>query len=107
MTFDVFDTRDLIEWIDENKDLEDEEFLEVLEFANELEKYLPDFKYGTQVIREDYFVDEMKELMEDIGYIPRDIPSFIEIDWEATAENLKMDYTSFEFQGNTYYARQT
>lgn len=31
--------------------------------------------------------------------------SFIYIDWDGAAEALKMDYTTVEYQGNTYYAR--
>jgi hypothetical protein len=53
------------------------------------------------LIHEDNFIDAMRELCEDIG----DLPDYIVIDWEATAENLRADYTSVEFEGSTYYTR--
>lgn len=31
--------------------------------------------------------------------------SDIAIDWEATAENLRMDYSSVEIDGHTYWFR--
>jgi antirestriction protein len=37
------------------------------------------------------------QLAEDVGDIPRDLPSYIVIDWEATARNIMYDY--FEWDG--------
>lgn len=37
------------------------------------------------------------ELTESVGDIPRDLPSYIVIDWEATARNIMFDY--FEVDG--------
>ena len=37
------------------------------------------------------------QLAEDVGDIPRDLPSYIVIDWEATARNIMFDY--FEVDG--------
>jgi hypothetical protein len=42
-----------------------------------------------------------EQLCEDIGYIPRDFPSFIHIDWEWTAKEIMMDY----FESDGYYFR--
>ena len=50
-------------------------------------------------------VDESRELVSDIGDMPREIPPYIEIDWEATAENIRADYMSVDFDGVTYYVR--
>lgn len=66
---------------------------------------IPDFEHGETFIHEDSFTDYAKELVTDTGYISADLPDWIEIDWEATAENIKVDYTEFEFRGETYYAR--
>lgn len=59
----------------------------------------------SQLIAEDYFVTAMQELVTDIGDLPQEIPSYLEIDWEATAENLKADYSEVELDGETYYHR--
>lgn len=61
--------------------------------------------YPVTLINDDYFVEAMKELCADIGDIPRDLPSYIEIDWEATAKNLRVDYSSTEFDGVTFWYR--
>lgn len=58
-----------------------------------------------QLIRESYFTEAMRELVSDIGDLPKDVPGYLVIDWEATAENLKVDYTAVDFDGVTYYVR--
>jgi len=42
-----------------------------------------------------------QNLLEDVGDIPRDLPWYIEIDWEGTAENIMMDY----IEDSGYYFR--
>lgn len=61
--------------------------------------------YPVSLIRDSYFVDAMQELVTDTGDLPRDIPSYLAIDWEKTAENLQVDYSSVEFEGVTYWYR--
>ena len=62
-----------------------------------------DWKYGVQLIRESYFTEFAKERVEDTGAVPRDTLKYIVIDWEATADNLKDDYSEVEIEGNTYF----
>ena len=64
-----------------------------------------DWKYGEILIRDDYFTDYTRELLEDCGTIPRDLPWWVEIDWEATARNVRADYTAVDFDGVTYWIR--
>lgn len=61
--------------------------------------------YPVTLIRESYFTDYTRELCEDCGYIPKDFPHWIEIDWEATSRNVLVDYSSTEIDGVTYYYR--
>jgi hypothetical protein len=61
--------------------------------------------YPITLIADSYFVDYCEELVSDIGDMPREIPSYIEIDWEATANNIKVDYSEIEIDGDTYYFR--
>ena len=37
--------------------------------------------------------DFVKELLEDTGNIPKDLPAYIHIDWEGTAKDVMMDYS--------------
>lgn len=85
------------------------------QFADEIEHYnaindlceemrgCSDFQYGESIIHENYFTDYTQELCEDMGYISKDFPTWIEIDWEATAQNVMVDYSEFTFDGDTYY----
>lgn len=74
-------------------------------FAAEFEDYCPDWNHGVTLIRESYFTEYAEELVKDIGDLPKDIPGYLVIDWDATAENLKVDYTEGDFGGVTYFAR--
>lgn len=61
--------------------------------------------YPVTLIRESYFREYCLDLCHDIGSIPRDLPDYIEIDWEATARNLRVDYTYTEIDGVNYLYR--
>jgi hypothetical protein len=61
--------------------------------------------YPVTLIRDSHFTSYAREMLEDCGTIPRDLPTWIEIDWKATARNVKMDYTSVEIDGVTYWTR--
>lgn len=82
------------------KNLQDE--IDILE---DLKSEIPEFENGEQMIKDSYFVDAMKELCEDIGDVSSDLPFYIVIDWETTAENLKVDYSSCEYNGEIYWFR--
>jgi len=64
-----------------------------------------EWSYGVQLIPEDDFEDYCQDMCEDIGDIPKDMPSYIVIDWDATCKNLKQDYSSVEYLGETYLYR--
>lgn len=76
-----------------------------LEELEALSEEVSEWTSGNQLIPEDDFEDYCQELCEDIGDIPKDLPSYIVIDWEATARNLKADYSEVEYQGTTYLYR--
>ena len=88
-------------WDEENA----EELKALKGLASEAEGYSDDWEYGATLVRGSYFVDYCRELVSDIGDIPKEIPSYIEIDWDATAANIMADYTSADFDGVTYYVR--
>jgi antirestriction protein len=46
-------------------------------------------------------IDFVMELLESCGDIPKDLPSYIQIDWEGTARNIMYDYS----EANGYYFR--
>ena len=118
---DVLDSRDIIARIEELADSlydddgnltagfdgEDRDEYEALRtLQEEAEGYSEDWKYGATLIRDSYFQTYAMELAEEIGAIPDDArwPATC-IDWEQAARELRMDYTSVEFGGVTYWVR--
>ena len=88
-------------WLDEIEEITDIEKLE-----DEVNDYAGDnFEDGVYLIAEDDFEDFVEQDLEDCGYIPKDFPTWIEIDWEATANNVRQDYTEVEFRGTAYLFR--
>ena len=63
------------------------------------------FEYGIQSIHESDIDNYLNEMLVDCGYIPKDMPSWIKIDWQATYDNMKEDYNEIELNGNTFYIR--
>ena len=61
--------------------------------------------YPLTLIHENYFEDYTEELVTDCGYISRDFPLWIMIDWNEKAENVKVDYFNVDFDGETYWTR--
>ena len=61
--------------------------------------------YPVTLIRDSYFPDYAEELIKDCGYISKDLPSWIEIDWQSTAKNIQVDYDSAELVDVTYWYR--
>lgn len=61
---------------------------------------------GGPFVDERDFEDYARELADDIGAVP-DKASWplTHIDWERAADELKMDYSSVEWQGTTYLYR--
>src|SRR5699024_9026179 len=84
-----------------------EEYEAIEQCCEELEQYAPDVLYGEAVINEDYFEEYCKELVKDIGYLPDNLAACIEnnIDWEGVADDLRVDYTEIEYNGNNYLVR--
>jgi hypothetical protein len=126
LSADVIDVRDIIERIEKLEvskethqdepegghwsDEEAQELANLMSIMEEMKGYGGDEQwrgdwYPLTLIAESYFTEYCQELVSDIGDMPRDIPDYIEIDWEATAQNLKVDYSEVEVNGFTYFYR--
>ena len=80
--------------------------LQVIEEIDKLEDEIgSEFEYGVTLIEEDEFEDYCQELLEDAGYISKDFPSWIIIDWDATCDNMREDYSELTFGGTSYLYR--
>jgi len=110
---DVIDSRSVIERIkyldrlgEENLDEEEQaEFRALTALQEDAKEYAEDWQDGVTLIRDSYFTDYAEELCKDIGDLPKDIPWYIEIDWEKTAGHIQQDYTEVDFNGVSYWVR--
>lgn len=121
MSFNIgdstIDSRDVIRRLDEledqaecGSDLNSDEVYELnmlRDLDSEARQYSPDWVYGEQLIHDSYWTDYVKDLLEDCGDIPSELPAYVVIDWDATAENIKVDYVSLEVGGETYWIRSS
>lgn len=64
-----------------------------------------DWHHGVTLIRDDYFTEYVREMLEDCGEIPRDLPHYVAVDWHKTADNVRVDYFDVDFDGVTYWVR--
>ena len=79
--------------------------LEELEALRELKDEVSEWDDGNTLIPEEDWIDYVEEMLQDCGYLPRNLPWYIEIDWEKTAENIAQDYGTVDYLGTTYYYR--
>jgi len=79
--------------------------LEELEALRELKDEVSEWDDGNTLIPEEDWIDYVQELLIDTGDLPRNIPWYIEIDWDRTAENIAQDYGTVDYLGTTYYYR--
>ena len=93
--------KELAEWHDENG----ERLQELRDLFDEL-GHANEWRDNDPFVDEDSFLAYAEYVAESIGAIDDDTSwPFCHIDWEAAADALKMDYSSVEFEGTTYWYR--
>lgn len=81
------------------------ELAALIALQEEAEGY-SDWKHGATLIRDTCFEDYAQQIAEDVGAIdPSATWPLNCIDWERAARELRMDYTSVDFDGVTYWVR--
>lgn len=76
----------------------------IQELENEV--HSSEWKYEITFIKDSYFTEYAEQLAKDIGAIDRNANwPLNHINWEFAAEDLKNDYSSVEFDGETYWYR--
>ncbi len=118
--WDILNTYDLEQEIEEireelddlrEKDLESDDLVDRLEVLTDLkEQFISSFgddswDLGTDLIHDDHFVEYTEQYAESAGLVEIDRTwPFYHIDWADAAEDLKMDYTEFSFDNETYWS---
>lgn len=114
---DTIDVRDIIERVEKLEDecdgLGEDECTELVALRSILEELKG--KGGDEQWRGDWypltlidarcFAPYVRELLEDCGTIPKDLPAWVHIDWEATANEVMVDYSSITIDGDEYLYR--
>ena len=107
---DYLNTDDLRKRLEELEELADAEISDDDDLEREglraMEGGIADWLYGETLIPEDAFTDYARDLASDIGAIADDAhwPATC-IDWDRAADQLRTDYTEFEYRGETYLVR--
>lgn len=114
---DTIDVRDVIARVEELRETKAEHDADEAKELTTLEKLLSELAgyggdeqwegdwYPITLIRDSYFTEAVQQLCEDTGDLPNGIPGYFVIDWEATANNLRVDYSSVDFDGTAYWYR--
>ena len=85
---------------------EGQELTKLKAFAEEAESSSSDWTYGATLIHEDYFEDYARDLAAEGDYdMKNERWPYTCIDWAQAADELKQDYTSVDFDGETYWVR--
>lgn len=120
LSADIIDVRDIIARINDI-DLDTPETLQekwdngveydlLLEILDELkgnggdEQWRGDW-YPLVLIRDSHFKDYIRELLAECGDISAKLPNYVVVDWDATARNFHVDYSTIEIDGATYWYR--
>ena len=107
-TIDGRDIRDRIEEL-ESTGPESVELRDLIAFLHEAMQYNSDADEGETIIAESYFVGYIKYMIDDCYDLPAELTSgewpyrHITINYEAAAEEARVDYAELTFRGRTFY----
>jgi antirestriction protein len=110
---DIIDSRDItariaeLTALTEPDEYDAEELVKLKALEEAAKEYTTEWESGEALIRDTYFTDYAQEEAYDLGTVSRNLewPTAF-IDWEAAADNLKIDYAEVDFDGETYWIRQ-
>lgn len=93
-------------WLEWDESEEGEELTALKALQDECEGYTSDWRHGESLIRDSYFAEYARQFAEDIGAISGDEQWPLNcIDWDKAVDELQMDYTSVDWDGETYWIR--
>lgn len=79
--------------------------ISLLRFRDEAQECTREWIYGAQFVLEDEFTEYARQIAEETGMVDLNSNMSNYIDWAAFANDLKMDYSEFTFEGYTYLTR--
>jgi hypothetical protein len=101
-----FDMEDHQEAHEAFEDFEPERLVALEEVEAQLSMTLRDLAKEEGTAIPDYdFENYAMDLARDVGMVDKDSIIYSYVDWESFAGDLKGDYSSFEYEGETYWIR--
>lgn len=93
------------DWLENECSVYDE--IKVLKEVCEDGESFYDWEHGETLIHDSYFTQYAEELAHDLGLVSGEMMDWPlrHIDWEAAAEELRQDYSTIDFDGQTYWLR--
>lgn len=79
--------------------------ISLLRFRDEAQECTREWIYGAQFVLEDEFTEYARQIAEETGMVDLNSNMSNYIDWAAFANDLKMDYSEFTFEGYSYLTR--
>lgn len=96
--------------VDWNESAEADEWNALKRLADQCE-HVADWIHGETLINEDYFTKYIENLIDDCYEMPKEMNSgnwpyrHMTMDYEAAAEEAKVDYEEVDFDGTTFFIR--
>ena len=84
---------------------DDDEAAELNGRIQALESFLAEAIGAEEGILEREFTDYVRDLAESIGAVDVNNATWVEIDWKATADNVRVDYWEAQWGEYTYLVR--
>lgn len=84
------------------------EYRAIAAIREEIEGYAGDGMDGTTLVAESYFVEHIREIIEDCYEMPKHTGwpfNHMKMDWEGAANEARSDYTEIEIEGVTFLYR--
>ena len=116
---DTIDSREVIKRIEllksgaryHNDELDEDDAFELTELEDFEKEAIEqgcgeaEWLYGAELINDNYFIRYIQQMLEDDGILCRDMPWYVAVDWEETADNLKADYSEICMGAASFWVR--
>ena len=102
---DVFDSRDVLDYIKNNKDDRDLALESIVkQYCENYDRGMEHLEFGVTFIRDSYFEDYMWDFFLEVNQIDEALQCYI--DMGAFVRDQRYDYDCVDFDGVVYWYRQ-
>lgn len=112
---DTIDSREVIKRIallrDSTRELDEDDAFELAELEDFQKEAIEqgcgeaEWLHGAELINDNYFIRYIQQMLEDDGILCRDLPWYVAVDWEETADNRQADYSEINMGAASFWVR--